>query len=209
MEKSFRFLYRHLRIDKKINNYSFKNFIFDTLSLKQKHMIRYLVAFVLLFSLFSCAKSKHKIGDMYKGGYIFKINMWGKGLCAAPTDKKGGLKWGCYGSLIDGADGEDVGDGEQNTKDIVDMCEEISAAKYCDEYEVEGYDDWYLPSIGELELMYSQLYANGLGGFSSGKYWSSTENFSLGAWHFNFGTAERGNNEHKGTALTFRPIRSF
>jgi hypothetical protein len=57
--------------------------------------------------------------------------------------------------------------------------------------------------------MYNELYANGLGGLSAGKYWSSTENFSLGAWHFNFGTAERGNNEHKSTALTFRPIRSF
>jgi hypothetical protein len=209
MEKLFLCLYRHLRIDKKINNYSFKNFIFDALSLKRQHMIRYLVAFALLFSLFSCAKSKHKIGDMYKGGYIFKINMWGKGLCAAPTDKKGGLKWGCYGTLIDGADGEDVGDGEQNTKDIVDMCEEITAARYCDELEIDGYDDWYLPSIGELELMYNELHANGLGSFTTGNYWSSTENFSLGAWCFNFGTAERGNNQHKNTALTFRPIRSF
>jgi hypothetical protein len=179
------------------------------LSLKMQLMIRIFVATILTLTLFSCAKSKHKIGDMYKGGYIFKINMWGKGLCAAPKDKKGGLKWGCYGTLIDGADGEDIGDGEQNTKDIVDMCEEISAARYCDEYEVDGYDDWYLPSIGELELMYNQLHVNGLGAFSSGKYWSSTENFSLGVWHLDFATGERGNNQHKGTLLTFRPIRSF
>ena len=74
-------------IVKKINIYSFKNYIFDTLSLKQQHMNRYFIACVLIFSLFSCAKSKHKIGDIYKGGYIFKINMWGKGLCAAPKDK--------------------------------------------------------------------------------------------------------------------------
>lgn len=178
------------------------------MSLKRQLMIKYFVAFTLLLTLFSCAKSKHKIGDIYKGGYIIKINMWGKGLCAAPKDKTS-MKWGCYGSLIDGADGEDVGDGEQNTKDIVDMCDEISAAKYCDELEIDAYDDWYLPSIGELELMYNQLHANGLGAFSSGKYWSSTENFSLGAWHFNFGTAERGNNEHKGSTLRVRPIRSF
>ena len=172
-------------------------------------MIRIFIATILTLTLFSCAKSKHKIGDMYKGGYIFKINMWGKGLCAAPLDKKGGLKWGCYGTLIDGADGEDIGDGEQNTKDILEMCEEISAARYCDEYEVDGYDDWYLPSIMELELMYTQLHANGLGAFSSGKYWSSTEDFSLGAWYLDFTTGERGNNENKGTLLTFRPIRSF
>jgi hypothetical protein len=165
-----------------------------------------LFSFIVL-TLFSCAKSKHKIGEMYKGGYIFKINMWGKGLCAAPREKS--AKWGCYGSLIDGADGEEVGDGKQNTKDILSMCDEYCGAKYCDDFVSEDYDDWYMPSIGELELMYNQLHVNGLGGFANGKYWSSTENFSLGAWHFNFETAERGNNDAKGASLRVRPIRSF
>lgn len=166
----------------------------------------YFIGLLILFV--SCAKSKHKIGDMYKGGYIFKINMWGKGLCAAPKDKTS-VKWGCYGTLIDGADGEEIGDGKQNTTDILDMCEEYSAAQYCDDYVNEEYEDWYLPSIQELELMYSQLYLNDLGNFSSGKYWSSTENFSMGAWFLSFSTGERGNNEQKGAALRARPIRSF
>ena len=43
---------------------------------------------------------------------------------------------------------------------------------------------WYLPSKAEL----NQLYVNKteLGGFSDGKYWSSTENVSGSAWEQNF-----------------------
>ncbi len=81
-----------------------------------------LILIIALLTFVSCAKSKHKIGEMYKGGYIFKINMWGKGMCAASKDKY--FKWGCYGTLIDGADGEEVGDGKKNTADILAMCED-------------------------------------------------------------------------------------
>ena len=37
------------------------------------------------------------------------------------------------------------------------------------------YDDWFIPSIGELNQMYQQLYLNGLGGFGSYTYASSSE----------------------------------
>jgi hypothetical protein len=36
-----------------------------------------------------------------------------------------------------------------------------------------GGTGWRLPSIDELELMYKNLKLNGVGGFSSGTYWSS------------------------------------
>ena len=35
--------------------------------------------------------------------------------------------------------------------------------------------DWYVPSQGELDLMYTVLHQNGLGNFSGSSYWSSTE----------------------------------
>jgi surface protein len=54
----------------------------------------------------------------------------------------------------------------------------------------QGYDDWYLPSIEELELMYNTIGNGGpegnIGGFSSYYYWSSSEYDSNGAWYVLF-----------------------
>jgi len=53
------------------------------------------------------------------------------------------------------------------------------AAKLCADYSMtnEGivYDDWFLPSRDELNLMYQNLKIKGIGGFSDGWYVSSTE----------------------------------
>lgn len=178
---------------------------------KKLNMRNIVVIVISVFMLASCAKSKHKIGDMYKGGYIFYINRWGKGMCAATKDVSKGARWGCYGKLIDGANGFERGTGKENTADIISDCEEtLSAAYLCDNYTSEDYDDWYLPSIDELELMYYELHTQGFGGFAYNKYWSSTQDFSLGAWHFNFSTGERANNANKGDdGIRVRAVRSF
>ncbi len=176
-----------------------------------KITLNYVIAFSLVLFFASCAKSKHKIGSMYKGGYVFKINMFGHGLCAAPKDLKP-QEWGCYGTLINGANGDAIGDGKQNTKDIVAGCTSFYpfAAKSCDELVVDSYDDWYLPSLDELLLMHRELYSQSLGGLSSGEYWSSTQNYSLGAWKVDFSTGEKGNNSNKANkGLRVRAIRSF
>ena len=176
-----------------------------------KIALNYVIAFSLLLFFASCAKSKHKIGSMYKGGYIFKINMFGHGLCAAPKDLKP-QEWGCYGTLINGANGKEIGTGKQNTKDIVAGCVSFFpiAAKSCDDLVVDSYDDWYLPSLEELLLMHRELYAQSIGDFTPNEYWSSSQNFSLGAWKVNFATGEKGNDSNKSNkGLRVRAIRSF
>lgn len=50
-----------------------------------------------------------------------------------------------------------------------------SAASLCDDYVVGAYDDWFLPSKNELDLMYTNLKEQGSGGFQNENYWSSTE----------------------------------
>ena len=176
-----------------------------------KIALNYLIAFSLVLFFASCAKSKHKIGSMYKGGYVFKINMFGHGLCAAPKDLKP-QEWGCYGTLINGANGDAIGDGKQNTKDILAGCTSYLpyAAKSCDELVVDSYDDWYLPSVEELLLIHRELYSQSLGGLTASEYWSSTQNYSLGAWKVDFATGEKGNNSNKANkGIRVRAIRSF
>ena len=54
------------------------------------------------------------------------------------------------------------------------------------EYEVDGYDDWYLPSLDECKLMYKNLHKNKIGNFKKDKYWSSTEDDSVYAIAIDF-----------------------
>jgi hypothetical protein len=52
----------------------------------------------------------------------------------------------------------------------------ITAQTTCSDLDELGYDDWYLPSISELNAMYKQSYLiTGLEENDSYKYWSNTE----------------------------------
>jgi hypothetical protein len=64
--------------------------------------------------------------------------------------------------------------GEVNTGAIVNGCTQLNfAAKLCDDLELNGYSDWFLPSRDELYEMYAQKTL--IGGFTNNIYWSSTE----------------------------------
>jgi hypothetical protein len=45
-----------------------------------------------------------------------------------------------------------------------------------------GFNDWFLPSKDELDLMYKNLKVKGLGDFASSFYWSSSEGSNDEAW---------------------------
>jgi hypothetical protein len=83
------------------------------------------------------------------------------------------------------------------------------AAKLCADYRGGGYDDWFLPSKDELNLMYQNLKAQNLGGFSDvGYYWSSSEYGANGAWgqHFGFGGQY---DDARNYESRVRPVRAF
>ncbi|MCP4001467.1 MAG: DUF1566 domain-containing protein [Gammaproteobacteria bacterium] len=132
----------------------------------------------------------YAIGDTGPaGGKVFHITNDGlHGLEAALEDQDGGsgVPWGCAGTDISGADESTVGTGLQNTADILAGCNDTrTAARIADAYRLGGYDDWFLPSRAELNLLYQKKSV--VGGFVSEIYWSSTEKDSNSAWYQYFG----------------------
>ena len=90
---------------------------------------------------------------------------------------------------------ERIGRGKSNTEALVSsMGDEVYmydtrgsyAAFECYNYSIESggkiYDDWFLPSKEELNLVYINLHKKGAGNFQSALYWSSSEYSSNHAW---------------------------
>jgi len=143
-------------------------------------------------------KLQHQIGDFAEGGIVFYIDETGEhGLVAAQEDLEGTYEWGCYGENVDGANGTAIGTGYQNTMDIVNQnCQteygSITTAQAALDAQIDGHEDWYLPSRDELYEMYliigqgSLNVNNNIGGFSDNWYWSSSGYTYNGAWSVYF-----------------------
>jgi len=108
-----------------------------------------------------------------------------------------------------------IGAGRANTNSILDTEGWGSiAASYCRELKTGGFKDWFLPSAGELELLYKNLKTVGLGEFKDGWYWSSTHsggdpNSQSNKAHIrNFSNGEETFYETN-TNLWVRAIRAF
>ena len=100
------------------------------------------------------------------------------------------------------------------------------AARMCDLLVYGTYDDWFLPSNNELNLLYENLKKKGLGGFVTSEtghykekgnakykyYWSSSESDMRGAgyaWMQSFDTGSKDENQSRSSYARVRPIRSF
>lgn len=150
--------------------------------------------------------SKINVGDKYAGGIVFYLDETGQhGLVSAETDQSRKARWGCSTTLI--GTSNNVGCGEQNTKAIVAKCyDAVFAAKICDDLVLNGYNDWFLPSLEELILM-KRLKT--ILGMSPGiEYMSSSENGQFRAW--GIGTNSSFNlNNNKEFDYAVRAVRAF
>lgn len=161
-------------------------------------------------------------GKIYQEGLIFYLDtINGNGLVAATADQAMEMHWGCNGKDIAGlmnvktdpfptrpeiAEGARIGDGKNNTNAILSACAEIGAAKLCRDFG----NDWFLPSRGELNLMYNNLHANGHGYFALDGYWSSTEYDGLYAWNQVFDDGiQRITNKKDGRFRNVRAAKAF
>jgi len=142
-----------------------------------------------------------------EGGIVFYVDSTGQhGLVCAPSDQ-GIFEWGCFGTDIVGTSTA-FGTGQANTNLILSGCSTRPiAASVCDDLVLNGYSDWYLPSVEELQLMFSNLRAIGIGGFSNNNpYWSSSQANPNAAWSIFNGSV---GNLNKGGSTRVRAVRAF
>ena len=164
------------------------------------------------------------IGIYHKGGiiaYFLNSNDPGyvpgekHGIIVSPIDCNLKIKWGCCGFEVNGLQCN-IGFGQQNTINIISNCPQIEiAARACYNLILNGYSDWYLPSINELEKLYQNLSninknaLNNLGKcFEEKIYWSSSQlnNHYALALDFNKGKISH---VKKNTNCLVRAIRAF
>jgi uncharacterized coiled-coil DUF342 family protein len=165
-----------------------------------------------------------KIGDEYGGGLVFYIDeTLIHGLIVSKVNlRDSSTEWGCYCQDIVNTKPQ-IGTGLNNTKEILKQCiasQNIPnwAAKITDQYFIDSFDDWYLPSKDELNLIYKNLHLKGFGNFSTSvAYWSSTQGsygscgIAGGAWTQRFSDGLQQSDYKAGYAGTgaIRAIRSF
>ena len=174
-------------------------------------------------------KPTYNVGDTGPaGGIIFYVNPNAKEdgwryLEAAPTALKEGntykeYTWGAEGADYNTEDG--VGKGKTNTDTLMSKVTEtikFPAAEACDDYSVNEddivYDDWFLPSIGELRKMYDAKDKLDSDSVEKQAFWSSTGYGGSGnyAWEKNIKLGNEYGQKRNGDDGKFYvwPVRRF
>ena len=141
---------------------------------------------------------------------------WGLGISVISGETTGvglvdpQLKW-CSDTSTDRGltawDKSAVGAGSTNTTTTLETCE-TGAFKAASTYASATESDWFLGSIGEMMLMYTNLRQAGVGGFSTDFYWSSSEFDANRAWNQDFDIGGQSDNfKHRSSYV--RPVRAF
>jgi hypothetical protein len=125
--------------------------------------------------------SRHYIGELFGGGMV--VSVWEEngvqhGLIAALTDAATSV-WSNISIDIVGLSAQSKVDGEGNTQAVLQQPgHTTSAALACANYTHDGFSDWYLPALWELEqwsrVVFLMQQQNGENLFGQ-VFWSSTE----------------------------------
>lgn len=155
------------------------------------------------------------IGDNYGGGKIIYFLQLGDtgydaGICHGliMSENLGQYPWGCQGAHVGmGSEAWVLGRGQTNTTIIVNGCADSNiAAKICNDLVLNGYSDWYLPSVTEATKMWNVLSSTESGVY----YWNSCEGYTDWNTYALYSVNSLGGQElYKSTSVSVRAIRSF
>jgi hypothetical protein len=132
-----------------------------------------------------------QIGDQHAGGIVFQINENGSGLVAAMEDLDVPCEWPLF-----------CDDG---------LYEWTVAVSQASNYTSGGYSGWHLPSLDELELMYSTIGpgADNAGGFANENYWCSSVISNNDPFFVDFWSSLADTGDVEGNPYRVRVIRAF
>lgn len=159
-----------------------------------------------------------RLGDEYQGGKIFYLETSGEhGLIGSTTDLTYNGDFGAETRFYWGTEtiiGTTNDNGKENTELMAANAPSSGYAGFHFKnggYSQNGYSDWYIPSINELEILKENK--SYVGGFSTAtdwqaQYWSSSESNQTKAFILNF-NALMGNTNDKIKVFKVRPIRKF
>jgi hypothetical protein len=143
---------------------------------------------------------------------------WGNGITVNVHETTGSstvdplMKWCSNTSSLLGLDAwsnSAVGAGASNTSTADTTCTG-GAIQAASDYAGGSKSDWFLPSVGEAMLMYTNLRQAGVGGFPSVDYWSSSEVDADIAWVQSFfGGSQNYGDFGKSHVRYVRPVRAF
>ncbi|MEX2564974.1 MAG: DUF1566 domain-containing protein, partial [Cyclobacteriaceae bacterium] len=172
-----------------------------------------------------------KIGEVHEGGvvtHLFTSSQPGyvkgevHGIIVSEADLTLESQWGCRGTEVTGTSPA-VGRGRSNTELVLafhdnlpdyynnpTQCHELNdgtvAVNFAREFNLNGYDDWFMPSQKEMKLLYDRR--EEIGGFVEEEYWSSCESNATNACVVSFVTGEILSAE-KSETKKVRVIRYF
>ena len=193
-----------------------------------------------------CDGEEYEVGEAGPAGgivfYVGEVDGEPYRLEVALDDASNGVEWGGLGTELTGLDtlgsgiydpgdtspialaaAQTVGNGEANTDAIIDQCNDGSdantAAEVARAYRSAStaFDDWFLPSIGELNLLYTFISnpANqSIPGFTALEdfyYWSSSQADGTNAWlqNFDFGFSVDDFKLRRQAIFRVRAVRAF
>lgn len=150
-------------------------------------------------------KANRFVGEFYEGGIIF--HLWEDtkgelhGLVVSLEKSKAFYPYSNLRNELIGSSAQSAWNGLANTLHIVQQNGHLrSCAEYCLQLNAQGYDDWYLPSIDELHLLWINRYnVNKALEFIDAEpirimdqFASSTEACPQKAWMLDFSTGALG-----------------